>query len=65
MPGIWKIELKSSTKRENPKGCRKRISEKKGGKKELKVPDLWDMDFYKKCVLEMASSTGVANFYRR
>lgn len=25
-----------------------------------KVPDLWDLDFYKKCVLEMTSSTGVA-----
>ena len=24
------------------------------------VPDLWDLDFYKKCVLEMTSSTGVA-----
>ena len=31
-------------------------------KKEIKVPDLWDFDFYKKCVLEMASSTGVAVF---
>ena len=38
------------------------IRRKKRGEKELKVPDLWDMDFYKKCVLEMASSTGVAVF---
>ena len=29
------------------------IRRKKRGEKELKVPDLWDMDFYKKCVLEM------------
>ena len=36
------------------------IRRKKRGEKELKVPDLWDMDFYKKCVMEMASSTGVA-----
>ena len=35
---------------------------KKRGEKSLKVPDLWDFDFYKKCVLEMASSTGVAVF---
>ena len=38
------------------------VRRKKRGEKELKVPDLWDMDFYKKCVLEMASSTGVAVF---
>ena len=38
------------------------VSRKKRGEKEVKIPDLWDMDFYKKCVLEMASSTGVAVF---
>ena len=36
------------------------LRRKKRGEKELKIPDLWDFDFYKKCVLEMASSTGVA-----
>jgi len=30
------------------------------GQKLTDVPDLWDIDFYKKCVLEMTSSTGVA-----
>ena len=35
---------------------------KKRGEKPVKVPNLWDMDFYKKCVLEMTSSTGVAVF---
>tara|TARA_B110000444_G_scaffold256526_1_gene293033 strand:- start:295 stop:3162 length:2868 start_codon:yes stop_codon:yes gene_type:complete len=30
------------------------------GQKLTEVPDLWDIDFYKKCVLEMTSSTGVA-----
>ena len=38
------------------------VRRKKRGEKEVKIPDLWDMDFYKKCVLEMASSTGVAVF---
>jgi predicted RND superfamily exporter protein len=38
------------------------LRRKKRGEKEIKVPDLWDFDFYKKCVLEMASSTGVAVF---
>ena len=38
------------------------VRRKKRGEKEIKVPDLWDFDFYKKCVLEMASSTGVAVF---
>ena len=35
---------------------------KKRGENPVKVPHLWDMDFYKKCVLEMTSSTGVAVF---
>lgn len=30
------------------------------GQKLQEVPDLWDLDFYKKCVLEMTNSTGVA-----
>ena len=38
------------------------LRRKKRGEKEIKIPDLWDFDFYKKCVLEMASSTGVAVF---
>ncbi len=38
------------------------VRRKKRGEKSVKVPELWDMDFYKKCVLEMASSTGVAVF---
>ena len=38
------------------------LRRKKRGEKEIRVPDLWDFDFYKKCVLEMASSTGVAVF---
>ena len=32
------------------------------GKPPEEVPDLWDMDLYRKCVLEMTSSTGVAVF---
>ena len=32
------------------------------GQSLQEVPDLWDLDFYKKCVLEMTSSTGVAVF---
>ena len=36
------------------------IRRKKRGEELEKVPDLWDMEFYKKCVLEMANSTGVA-----
>jgi hypothetical protein len=32
------------------------------GKPPEEVPDLWDMDLYRKCVLEMTRSTGVAVF---
>ena len=39
------------------------VRRKKRGEKEVKIPDLWDMDFYKKCVLEMANSTGVVFYY--
>ena len=32
------------------------------GKPPEEVPDIWDATFYKECILEMASSTGVAVF---
>ncbi|MBT60833.1 MAG: hypothetical protein CMA63_04685 [Euryarchaeota archaeon] len=32
------------------------------GKPPLEVPDLWDIDFYRECVMEMTRSTGVAVF---
>jgi predicted RND superfamily exporter protein len=32
------------------------------GKPPEEVPDIWDANFYKECILEMASSTGVAVF---
>ncbi|MBT4070482.1 MAG: MMPL family transporter, partial [Euryarchaeota archaeon] len=32
------------------------------GKAPEEVPDIWDPSFYKECILEMASSTGVAVF---
>ncbi|MDC0340719.1 MMPL family transporter [Candidatus Poseidoniaceae archaeon] len=32
------------------------------GKAPEEVPDIWDATFYKECILEMASSTGVAVF---
>ena len=32
------------------------------GKPPEEVPDIWDAAFYKECILEMASSTGVAVF---
>lgn len=32
------------------------------GKSPEEVPDIWDAAFYKECILEMASSTGVAVF---
>ena len=35
---------------------------RKQGKPPEEVPDIWDATFYKECILEMASSTGVAVF---
>ena len=35
---------------------------RKRGQPEQPVPDLWDIDFYKSCVMEMTRSTGVAVF---
>ena len=35
---------------------------RKRGAHKLEVPDLWDIDFYKSCVMEMTRSTGVAVF---
>ena len=35
---------------------------RKRGKPEQPVPDLWDLNFYKSCVMEMTRSTGVAVF---
>ena len=35
---------------------------RKRGQPPEPVPDLWDMDFYKSCVMEMTRSTGVAVF---
>jgi predicted RND superfamily exporter protein len=35
---------------------------RKRGEPEQAVPDLWDLEFYKSCVMEMARSTGVAVF---
>ena len=32
------------------------------GNPSLPVPDIWDLEFYKKCVMEMTRSTGVAVF---
>ena len=32
------------------------------GEEELEVPDLWDLEFYRSCVIEMTKSTGVAVF---
>ena len=35
---------------------------RKRGERELEVPDMWSLDFYKSCVMEMTRSTGVAVF---
>lgn len=35
---------------------------RKRGQPEEPVPELWDLDFYKSCVMEMTRSTGVAVF---
>jgi predicted RND superfamily exporter protein len=35
---------------------------RKRGQPDDPVPDLWDIDFYKSCVMEMTRSTGVAVF---
>ena len=35
---------------------------RKRGEPEQAVPELWDLDFYKSCVMEMTRSTGVAVF---
>ena len=35
---------------------------RKRGQPDQPVPDLWDIDFYKSCVMEMTRSTGVAVF---
>ncbi|MFZ8906657.1 MAG: efflux RND transporter permease subunit [Poseidonia sp.] len=35
---------------------------RKRGHPEQPVPDLWDLEFYKSCVMEMTRSTGVAVF---
>ena len=35
---------------------------RKRGKPEQPVPDVWDLNFYKSCVMEMTRSTGVAVF---
>lgn len=35
---------------------------RKRGEPEQAVPDLWDLEFYKSCVMEMTRSTGVAVF---
>ena len=35
---------------------------RKRGEPEQAVPDLWDIEFYKSCVMEMTRSTGVAVF---
>ena len=35
---------------------------RKRGEREQPVPDLWDLEFYKSCVMEMTRSTGVAVF---
>ena len=35
---------------------------RKRGDREIEVPEMWDLDFYKSCVMEMTRSTGVAVF---
>ncbi len=35
---------------------------RKKGQAEQEPPDLWDLDFYRSCVIEMTKSTGVAVF---